>query len=425
MTLSIAPGPLRGEVRVLPSKSHLHRLLIAAALSPGETRVLRKGVDGADIQATMACLRAMGAEIQENHWGFLVRGISRQGGGGVLELPCGESGSTLRFLLPVLCTLGRAGRFSMEGRLPQRPMEPLLTALRAGGCSMEQTGDSLHVSGLLQAGDYSLPGDVSSQFISGLLFALPRLAGESRLRITGRLESAGYVAMTLTALREFGFIIYEQDDGFLIPGGQRGRALEQVTAQGDWSNGALWLLAGAMPGGEISLSGLMADSQQGDRAAETITRQLGAEVSWLGHVLHVQSANRRAVELDAGDIPDLIPAVAAVAAVAEGETIIRNAARLRLKESDRLTAVAETLNALGAQITVVGDSLRIQGTPQLRGGRVSARGDHRIAMMAALASCACREAVMVDGAQAVEKSDPQFWNTLKRLGKTIKEEVQP
>ena len=420
MEVTIEPGKIAGDVTIIPSKSHLHRLLITAALAEGGTRLQSGSTEAEDIEATIACLHALGAKVERVADGFKVRPIDRKSLPQTAILPVRESGSTLRFMLPVVCALGVKGEFHMAGRLPERPMHPLDAELTKKGITLTKPqANVLCCEGQLQAGSFEIPGDISSQYITGLLLALPLLKEDSALTIHAPIESEDYIEMTLEALACFDQMPGKTKNRYKIRGGKGFQSSGTVQAEGDWSNAAFWLSAGAMPGGEIRLYGLNPESKQGDKEACTVLAQMGANLSWDGDTVTVTEGVRQAVKIDARAIPDLIPILSAVAAVSEGRTIIKNAARLRLKESDRLTATAETLNALGAKVVEQGDGLEIEGVKQLKGGTVDSWGDHRIAMMAAIASAACSEPVTITGAEAVRKSYPQFWSELERLGKVL------
>jgi 3-phosphoshikimate 1-carboxyvinyltransferase len=263
----------------------------------------------------------------------------------------------------------------------------------------------------LKSGEYTLPGNISSQFISGLLFSLPLLEGDSLIRVTGILESRPYVDMTLEALGIFNIKIEEagQPLTFRVPGSQMYCSPGTVHAEGDWSNAAFWLSAGAIGAGSISCTGLKADSRQGDRAITGLLERFGAHVSYDRDSVTVSPGALRGIEIDAGDTPDLVPVLAAAASVAEGETVIRNAGRLRIKESDRLRTVAISLSNLGADVAETEDGLVIHGKRTLPGGETESFGDHRIAMTAAVLSAACTGPVVITNAEAVRKSYPGFF----------------
>ena len=388
MIETITPMPLSGTIAAIPSKSMAHRLYICAALADTPTEIACHGTSK-DIQATRACLAAL-----------------ERGG----PLPCGESGSTLRFLLPVAAALGRETEFRMEGRLPQRPLSPLDEQLTAHGAVLTRPApDVLHCAGQLTPGDYTLPGNVSSQYISGLLFALPLLNAPSTLTVTGQIESAPYIEMTLDALRQFGVDVRVDHQTYFIPNGGY-RSPGRAAVEGDWSNAAFWLCAGAI-GRPVTVTGLNPASLQGDRAVLEMLRRFGANVDGTT----VSPGPLRAIEIDAGPIPDLIPVLSVVAAAASGTTRVYHAERLRLKESDRIASVLQMLRGLGAAAEETADGLLIHGGKHLPGGTVDSCSDHRIAMAAAIGSVLCDAPVTVTGAEAVEKSYPGFWDDFRKL----------
>ena len=396
MELFLPHGPLGGRVDAIASKSQLQRLLLCAALADRET-VVHGASDAADVQAMCRCLRALGARVTADGKTLRVQPVTERARGAA---DCGESGATLRFLLPVAAALGRETTFRLHGRLPQRPLGPL----------WEAPGELL-CAGRLESGRFALPGDVSSQFFSGLLFALPLLDGPSELIAVTPPESAGYIAMTLAALRRFGIAAEPLPDGWAVPGGQRYRSPGAVRAEGDWSNAAFWLAAGALSR-PVTVTGLQAESGQGDRVILEYLRRFGAEVEQNADAVTVRPAPLHGCSLDVRGTPDLAPPLALLAACAAGTTRITGAARLRYKESDRLASIAAALRALGADVRDLPDGLEIAGG-RLTGGTVDACGDHRIAMLAAIASARCD--VRLRGAECVEKSDPHFWQTLAGL----------
>lgn len=418
MNKLIRCGIRSGEIRIPSSKSELHRLLICAAFGSGPVNI---GFDGLsrDIEATAGCLRAMGAGVKlEEASGASVMNVVpiRRLPSGILNLECGESGSTLRFLMPVLGALGAEGVFARRGRLSERPIYPFDDILRAHGMKISEFGELLYCGGRLESGAYELPGNVSSQYISGLLMSLPFIQGDSSLKINGDLESSAYVGMTEYVLKLSGVKFEKKDNRYSIPGGQQTDLPTEVSAEGDYSNAAFFLCMGALSEDGVRVRGLRRDSPQGDRAVLDILKRFGAAVegSEDGSVL-VRRGTLCGTEIDASQTPDLIPALAALAAAAEGDTRVINAARLRMKESDRLESTAGIIRALGGDITVLEDRLIIPGGQRLKGGTVDPAGDHRIAMAAAVAACCCSGDVEVAGSECVSKSYPRFWEDLESL----------
>ena len=412
MTRTVAPGPRAGVIQIPASKSQAHRMLICAALSREPSRLILDGFS-ADIEATMQCLEALGARCEETANGLSVTPV------GVCpaqaRLDVGESGSTLRFLLPVLGALGVQAEIRMHGRLPERPLSPLWEVLEAHGMRLQQDGTILHTDGQLIAGDYSLPGNVSSQFISGLLFALPLLGGNSTLTVTGALQSARYVSMTEQALAEAGILTKNDVPLWQIGGGQRYAPPAVQTVAGDWSNAAFFLCMGALSATGVTVTGLNSTSLQADRAITEILVRFGAELTVSEDAVTVRRGVLHGITLDAGPIPDLVPVVSCLAALCDGETRVENAARLRLKESDRLQTTAALLSALGGSVRELPDGLIISGRGRLSGGTADACGDHRIAMSAAMAACGCEGPVTVSGSECVAKSYPAFWEDFASL----------
>lgn len=414
MNRVISPGARRGLVNIPASKSQAHRLLICAALGTEETELICGGTS-TDIEATARCLNALGAQIEKcSADAFRIKPIETAPAG-LCRLPCGESGSTLRFLLPLVGALGAEAEFIMEGRLPERPIAPLDAELCAHGMSIERAGNILHCAGKLAPGEYAIDGGVSSQYISGLLMALPRLDGDSRLTVTGRIESAGYIAMTEDALRLANVRFEKENNRYHIPGAQRSALPAKCRVEGDWSNAAFFLAAGALSDEGVTVRGLNLNSAQGDSAVLDILRAFGAEVEPGADYVTVRRGELKGLTIDAAPIPDLIPVLSVVAAAAEGETRAVNAARLRLKESDRLSSTASLLRALGARVEEEESGLTIHGGTPLTGGRVDSFRDHRIAMSAAVAACAASGAVEVTDSECVAKSYPRFWEDFAAL----------
>lgn len=402
----LPPGPRAGEVRIPASKSVAHRLLICAALGEGKTALRIDGFSW-DIFATAACLKALGAGIEIQKSVIRVTPIRKPVSGGLL--PCGESGSTLRFLLPVAGALGVSGYFKMEGRLPERPMQVYEDLLREKGMTIERDGSWLHFDGQLQSGEYRLPGDVSSQYFSGLLMALPMINGESSVIAEGKLESADYISLTENAVSRAGVSIARNGKLWTIPGSQRFLLPGFLRTEGDWSNAAFFLCMGALSEEGVTVRGLCLDSDQGDKAILDILRCFGASVSTGADSVTVRRGELRPVVIDAAPIPDLIPVLSVLACGAQGDSRIENAARLRMKESDRLQSTARLINDLGGKAEELPEGLVVHGTGGLCGGTVDPCNDHRIAMSAAVAASMCRESVTVLDAQCVQKSYHSFW----------------
>ena len=413
MNKTILPGARTGEVHIPASKSQAHRMLLCAAMGENEVTLRCRGLSK-DILATVACLKALGASVDAEGEVLHLRPVSAPPPGLCL-LPCGESGSTLRFLLPLVGALGASAVFEREGRLPERPIEPLGRELCRNGMDIRSDGARLSCSGQLRPGAFSLPGNISSQYISALLMTLPLLEGESTLHMEGALESAAYVAMTEEVLRLGGVRTEKTGYGYRIPGGQRCRFAPELSVEGDYSNAAFFLCAGALSERGIRVTGLDPQSRQGDRAIVPLLEEMGAQVASDGSSVTVKRDALHGITIDASPIPDLIPVLSVVAAAALGETRVIHAQRLRLKESDRLHSTTQMLRALGAEAEELPDGLVIRGGRTLAGGTVDACGDHRIAMSAAVAGGICRGAVTICGSECVQKSYPDFWTDFQQL----------
>ena len=390
MDICITPKKLYGNINAIPSKSQAHRMLICAAFSDQPTTLICPETNR-DIEATANCLTALGAGITWLSNGYRVKPIEEVPFRA--SLPCQDSGSTLRFLLPIAGALGVDTVFQMTGRLPQRPLTPLWEEMERMGCTLTRpTADTIRCTGRLRSGEYAINGTVSSQFITGLLFALSLLPGQSRLQVLGKLESAPYVSMTLAAMERFGISCND----YCFPGNGRFHSPGTVTVEGDWSNAAFFLAAQAL-GSPIQVGNLNPDSPQGDRACARLLPALKDNLT-----------------ISAADIPDLVPILAVTAAANQG-AVFTDIGRLRLKESDRVASVMDMLRALGGQAEADDTTLTVYGTG-LHGGTVDSRNDHRIAMSAAIAATVCDSPVTILGAQCVEKSYPKFFTDYTSLG---------
>ena len=420
MDVILDPRPLGGLIPAIPSKSDAHRLLVCATLAQGETELNLPSVSQ-DILATIRCLNALGADIHQTRpgwWHIASVAASRQTDRPVLD--CGESGSTLRFLLPLAGALGAAASLEGRGRLPQRPLTQLTEQLKQHGIHFSAPTLPFSLSGRLSGGLFRLPGNVSSQFVTGLLLCAPLLQEGCQVQMEGKLESAAYVELTISAMARFGVTVQRLEDGWLVEPGQTYRSPGSLQAQGDWSNAAFWLCAGALAGQGIGVSGLDPLSAQGDKAVLELLARMGAQVSWQNGVPWVAPGPLQGITIDGAEIPDLIPVLSIVAACAQGETKVIHAGRLRLNESDRLTACSSLIQALGGQVTELPEGLVIQGG-SLTGGLADSFDDHRIAMAAAVAACACKQPVTIRGARCADKSYPTFWQDYQELGGVVHE----
>lgn len=390
MDITIHPSKLCGTVTAIPSKSQAHRLLICSAFADTPTKLILPDTNR-DIEATADCLNALGAQICRTDDGYTVEPIRIIPTEAIL--PCCESGSTLRFMLPIVGALGVDGTFLMEGRLPLRPLSPLWEEMERMGCILSRpTADTLRCQGKLLSGTYTISGSVSSQFTTGLLFALSLLSGESQINITGTLESKPYVDMTLDAMSSFSVSV----SNFRIHGGKVYRSPGTITVEGDWSNAAFFLAAKAL-GSNVTTLGLNFDSAQGDKAGFELIEKLQQNIT-----------------ISARDIPDLVPILSVVAAANHG-AVFTDIARLRLKESDRVASVIAMLEALGGRAIATEDMLTVYPA-KLQGGTVDSVKDHRIAMSAAIAATVASGDVTILYAECVTKSYPKFWEEYRRLG---------
>lgn len=402
MDVRIRPQPLHGAVTPPPSKSQAHRLIICAALAQGRS-IIKNIAFSQDIRATLCCISALGASWTERESGVIaVEGIGgKEYTGALPHLDCGESGSTLRFFIPIALAVAGGAEFSGRGRLMQRPQQPYFDLFDQMGIKYQQKDDTLKVEGRLSAGEYRLPGNVSSQFFTGLLFALPLLEGESKIIPTTALESEDYIRMTLQAQAQAGLGVKELPEGGYAVQCQRYRPME-LSVEADWSQAGFWYAARNL-GSQVEIRGMDQNSLQGDRRIAEFAALLSRE------------GDR---EIDVSQCPDLVPPLAAMAALRKGDCRISGAARLRIKESDRLSAVTAALNAMGARVEELPDALLIHGVSCLKGGAViDCCNDHRIAMMCAVAATrAAGGETLLKGAECVRKSYPDFWQVYRELG---------
>lgn len=410
MIVELMPAKLSGKVKIPPSKSVAHRLIISAALAKG-TSVISNIYPSKDIIATIEAMKALGAEITLEGDTATVKGIEKPPKKAVID--CNESGSTMRFLIPVACALGVECTFCGRGKLPQRPITPYLEQFPKHGIEFDfsdaREGDTLPctVRGKLTAGRFEINGGISSQFITGLIFALTLLDEDSEISLTSHLESRPYVDITTDCLKAFGCEITETQTSYFIKGSQTFTACD-MQIEGDFSQAAFFKVANCL-GSKIEIDGLNMDSSQGDKKIVEICEK----------IVYNKNGELSPFVLDCSDIPDLVPILTLLATFCKGRTEITNVARLRIKESDRLEAISICLNKIGGRVTAYNDKLVIEGVEALSGGEVESYNDHRIAMAMAIAALKCREPLVIRGAQCVEKSYPNFWEDYKALGGKI------
>ena len=415
MTAYIRPGPPpSGVLAAPPSKSMAHRAVLCAALADGESR-LTGLAHSQDIDATLAAAAALGAQVEAGEsW-------ARIAGAAPLQAPaapvdCCESGSTLRFLIPLAALTGRPVAFTGRGRLMQRPQSVYQELFASQGLRFEQEGDTLTVAGPLRPGCFSLAGDVSSQFISGLLFALPLLDGDSRLRLKPPVESRSYIEMTRAAQSRFGVASAWLDEYTLaVPGGQAYRPRD-MAIEGDWSQAAFPAALGVLAG-DVTVTGLEPGTLQGDAVILDILRRCGGRAEAVPGGVRFQKSALHGTKIDLADCPDLGPILMALGLLCEGETVIANAGRLRLKESDRIAAMEQELRKLGGQIESDGGTVTIRRSAlHAPAGPLWGHNDHRVVMSLTVLAAAAGLPVQIDGAEAVAKSWPGFFAAVRQLG---------
>jgi len=413
MQTIVSCGKRWGTVKAIASKSHIHRLLICAALSDKKT-VIKDVTFSADIMATVSCLNGYSADVFVDYDTITVQPYKKAAADCVLNL--NESGSTYRFLVPVACALGEQVSFTGSERLSHRPLSPLYDLLKKHGCTLSEEGVfPLICSRKLEPGEFVVPGDVSSQFISGLLFALPLLDGDSVIHITGKMESYPYIKMTIDVLKTFNITVEQDEQSFYISGNQQYISPKEVVAEGDWSNAAFFIGLGAMSEKGIQVENVNPNSLQGDKQIVDIVKWMGANIEQTETSIFVSGEKLTGARIDASHIPDLVPILAVLGCAAKGETVIYNASRLRLKESDRIESIFNMLKNLGADIKKTDDGFIINGTGNLKSGTVDGANDHRIVMASACASSITDGNVTINGSHAVHKSYPTFFEDLSKL----------
>lgn len=409
MYVAIDKSELKGIITAIPSKSFAHRILICAALAKDETRVIGK-LDSDDFNATKSCLEKLGAHFEEKEDGYIVTPALTYTNNAILN--CGESGSTFRFLLPVVAALGVSATLEGKGRLAERPMSDLIDVMRASGVSVSADKLPLNVSGSINTNHFAIRGDISSQYISGLLLAMPILKNDSEIEILGERSSESYINITIEVMRNFGVEVEKTVKGYKVKGGQSYKSPLTVAVEGDWSNAACWIVAGALCG-DITVKGLNMESVQGDKLIVKLLKDMGATLYIADNALRVVKSKLKAIDFNADNTPDIVPVLSVAAANAEGISVIKGVERLRLKESDRLAAIVDMLKRLKIKAIYDG-ALKIKGD-RLTGGVLYGYNDHRLVMAAAIAGALCGDTVIM-GTEAVNKSYPEFFDDFAGLG---------
>ena len=421
MNLVISTNSFNGKTHILSSKSEIHRLLMIASLCKGdrETEISFVGKPSKDVIATKECMNIGGASIVENNNVFYCMPINNRPLYPIC-VNCNESGSTLRFLLPIFSALGKKYTVLVNGSLSTRPLSPMYELLQSNGVTLSENGKyPLSISGEFLGGDLTIDGSVSSQFISGILMALPLTKNGGSLTITGDFQSKPYVDITVGIMRDFGVEVMEENNTYYVKKADYISPI-CVNAGGDWSNAAFFLVGGAI-GGKVTVSGLDLNSNQGDKQMIEILKKFGANIECNNDQITVSKSTLYATDIDVKNIPDLVPIIAVLASVSKGTTKIYNAQRLRIKESNRIKSTIDMINSLGGVAIETEDGMIIQGKSELQGGEVFSYNDHRIAMSASIASVVCKNSVTIKEAQAVDKSFPEFYEKIKELGSNVKE----
>lgn len=418
-TVKIKPRNLTGAVTIPPSKSLSHRAIICSALANGKSTV-ENLIFSKDIIATSEAMRSLGIEMELKDSSIVIKGtddlklVNN-------EIDCNESGSTLRFIIPIALLTSEEVTFKGRGRLTTRPLDSYYNIFDKEGIVYDnKSGLPLKVKGSLKPSVYEIEGNISSQFITGLMFTLPLLNGDSTIKIIGELESKGYIDLTIDVLKQYGIEIENNNyQEFVIKGNQK-YTPQDYRVEGDYSQVAFFIVAGLL-GGEVTCLDMKKDSLQGDKVIIDIARSMGANIEVLDDKIIVHPSRTYGAVVDAAQCPDLVPAIAALAAVSEGETRIINAERVRIKESDRLKAMCTELNKIGADVAETKDGLIIKGKFMLEGGVVDGWNDHRIVMALAVVASKCMGDLTIEGSEAITKSYPTFFKDFKKLGGEVDE----
>lgn len=412
----VKPNSLSGKIKAIPSKTYGHRMIILSALSKKTSRLIIDEYND-DLLATLNCIKELGADYSIDGEVLTIFPIKKVNSKPLLN--AGESGSTLRFIIPVATALYENTIIDAKGSLKSRPIEPLLDGLSSAGVKFSDTSLPIETFGKFHGGEIELPGHVSSQFITGILLAASVLEKYSRIILTSDLESKAYVDVTIDVLKSYGIDVEKCNDGFFVKGGRFLNPPVEIQVEGDWSNAAPFLVAGALRG-EVKISGMNSESIQGDRVILDILRSFGADVI-ISNTIKVKSNHKHPLNIDINECPDLLPVISILACGAVGQSVFTGCHRLKIKESDRLTNSMEIINRLGGEAFIKDDSLIVNGIGHLFGGRVEGYGDHRMVMAATIASIISENEIKIDGFSAINKSYPRFFEDFKCLGGEVVE----
>lgn len=412
MQVKINPIIPNGEISAIASKSDAHRAIICASLADNQTNI-HISHTSKDIEATLNCIKTLGAEFSKKDNVFEITPVNK-----LLENPildCNESGSTLRFLFPIISALGCGATFTGKGRLPERPMDLIVDLLKEHGNNFSSSTLPITISGKTTTGIFEIPGNVSSQFISGLLFALPLLDKKCTIRLTSKLQSSSYVNMTIDTMKRFGACISHNDSEFITEPIKSYKSPKEYIVEGDWSNAAFFMVMGAL-GGDTTIKNLNQNSYQSDKMILDLFSLAGIDYKVTENKAEVFKSQINPFQFDVSECPDLFPVLSILACGANGKSILYNAKRLRIKESDRIKSTKELILNLGGKAEETEDSLIIYGNGKLYGGTVNSYNDHRIAMSAYVASAICENDVILNDAKAIDKSYPSFMDDFRSIG---------
>ncbi|HFZ3987972.1 TPA: 3-phosphoshikimate 1-carboxyvinyltransferase [Enterococcus faecalis] len=417
MNVKIKPNAIKGELKSIPSKSLLHRAIILSGISKDrETKLENVNTISKDVEATLTCMEKLGAKIKVEGDSIRIASLGNIRKSKV-ELHCKESGTTLRLLLPLVSTFSKTATVDCSEGLRKRPIRELIETLEESGLYFEEKEFSIKISGNVNSDFFRISGDISSQYVSGLLLLSSLLDQKSSIYLTTKLESRAYVKITIKVLRDFGIIVNELEDGVFEIYGGRDKILppKEYQIEGDWSNAAFFIAGGCL-GDSIKMSGLNLESSQGDKKIVQILKKAGAIIICSDDCISSNGSHLNSFEVDFSETPDLFPILSVVAALSKGQSILKGGERLKLKESNRIESTFQMLKNLGADVKKRDDGLIIQGKEILDGGIVNSFNDHRIVMSATMASIKCKEPVSIVNAGAVKKSYPNFFDDFKKVG---------